>query len=74
MVPAGPAAGSLAAVVGSYKASVTRTARAAGFVDGEESLWQRNYHAWVIRDEAALRRIRRYIADNPARWSDRHGR
>ncbi|GIV59335.1 MAG: hypothetical protein KatS3mg043_0424 [Rhodothermaceae bacterium] len=31
-------------------------------------LWQRNYYEHVIRDTADLRRIRAYIAANPARW------
>jgi REP element-mobilizing transposase RayT len=31
-------------------------------------VWQRNYHEHVIRDEADLRRIREYIADNPVKW------
>ena len=34
------------------------------------ALWQRNYFEHVIRDEAALDRIRQYIADNPARWHE----
>ena len=34
------------------------------------ALWQRNYYEHVIRDEAALDRIRQYIADNPARWHE----
>jgi putative transposase len=33
-------------------------------------VWQRNYYEHIIRDEAALERIRQYIADNPARWND----
>lgn len=32
-------------------------------------LWQRNYHEHIIRDEASLVRIRRYIRDNPVRWA-----
>jgi REP element-mobilizing transposase RayT len=32
-------------------------------------LWQRNYHEHIIRDEADLYRIRRYIATNPLRWT-----
>jgi REP element-mobilizing transposase RayT len=32
-------------------------------------LWQRNYYEHIIRDENSLNRIRRYIADNPARWT-----
>ena len=47
-----------------------------------KSLWQRNYYEHIIRDEKDLDRIRRYIAENPARWAedsnnaaiwDRHG-
>jgi REP element-mobilizing transposase RayT len=33
-----------------------------------QPLWQRNYYDHIIRDEEALRRIRQYIADNPAQW------
>jgi len=29
-------------------------------------LWQRNYHEHIIRDDAALQRIREYIITNPA--------
>jgi len=29
-------------------------------------LWQRNYHEHIIRDDAELSRIRRYIVSNPA--------
>jgi putative transposase len=32
------------------------------------SLWQRSFYDHVIRDEAALNRIRDYIATNPLRW------
>jgi len=32
-------------------------------------LWQRNYYEHVIRNDESLRRIRQYIADNPARWA-----
>ncbi len=32
-------------------------------------LWQRNYYEHIVRNEESLNRIRRYIADNPARWS-----
>jgi REP element-mobilizing transposase RayT len=33
-----------------------------------ERLWQRNYYEHVIRDEADLNRIRRYIDENPLKW------
>ena len=29
---------------------------------------QRNYYEHIIRDEAGLNRVRRYIDENPARW------
>ena len=31
-------------------------------------LWQRNYYEHIVRNGKELDRIRRYIADNPARW------
>ncbi len=31
-------------------------------------LWQRNYYEHIVRDDAAMQRIRRYIGDNPWRW------
>lgn len=32
-------------------------------------VWQRGYYEHVIRDDAALDRIRRYIRENPLRWA-----
>ena len=32
-------------------------------------LWQRNYYEHVIRDDAALLRIREYITNNPLAWA-----
>jgi hypothetical protein len=33
-------------------------------------VWQRNYHEHIIRDPGEMARIRRYIAQNPARWAN----
>ncbi len=33
-------------------------------------VWQRNYFEHVIRNDDALNRIRQYIVDNPAKWSE----
>jgi putative transposase len=33
-------------------------------------IWQRNYYKYIVRDEAALNRIRQYINENPARWGE----
>lgn len=32
-------------------------------------VWQRNYYEHIIRNEAALARIRAYIHNNPAQWA-----
>jgi REP-associated tyrosine transposase len=32
-------------------------------------VWQRNYYEHVIRNDDELNRARRYILDNPARWT-----
>jgi len=61
-------AGSLATVVGSYKSGVTRRVNALR-TSPDASLWQRNYHEHVIRDEEELAAIRQYIVDNPLKWS-----
>ena len=33
-------------------------------------LWQRNYYEHVIRSDDELHGVRRYISDNPSKWSD----
>lgn len=58
---------SLGALIGGYKAACTATVnRMLGVPDFR--LWQRNYHERIIRDDRALDRMRRYVAENPARW------
>lgn len=34
------------------------------------SVWQRDFHDRIIRDEEELEAIRRYIAENPAKWNE----
>jgi REP element-mobilizing transposase RayT len=53
---------SLGAVVGTYKAAVSRRT-------GHRALWQRGYYDHIIRDEQDLARVREYIATNPIRWA-----
>jgi REP element-mobilizing transposase RayT len=45
-----------------------RAVRRFGWPAFQGRLWLRNYHEHVVRDEASLERIRRYIVDNPAHW------
>jgi len=33
------------------------------------SIWQRNYYEHIIRDERELNKIRRYVINNPAKWT-----
>ncbi len=35
-----------------------------------ETIWQRNYHEHIIRDESSLYQIRQYITDNLQRWAE----
>ena len=34
----------------------------------DKKLWQSNYYEQLIRNECALKNIRKYITDNPAKW------
>lgn len=60
-----PIAGSLPVIVSQYKGAVRRWARGNGFPSFQ---WQRSFHDHVVRNEAELARIRRYIRDNPAKF------
>jgi putative transposase len=59
-------AGSLSAVVRSYKSAVTRWAGLNGY---DSFAWQARFHDHIICDEPELNRIRRYIHDNPLKWT-----
>lgn len=48
----------------------TMAVKKSGWFPFPGRLWQRNYYEHIIRDEDDLFGIRRYIADNPARWED----
>lgn len=62
-------AGSLGAVVRAYKSAVTYAINAARQTRGM-AVWHRNYYEHIIRDEADLKRIRDYIANNPLKWTE----
>ena len=65
----GPPKRSLGVIVGSYKSAVAKRINQSRRTPGA-SVWQRNYYDHVIRDDADLNRIRQYILDNPAKWSE----
>jgi REP element-mobilizing transposase RayT len=56
-------AGSLGAIVRSYKSAVTRQLR---LIAGKDDLvvWQRNYYERIIRDDQELNATRHYIQNN----------
>jgi REP element-mobilizing transposase RayT len=35
-----------------------------------ETVWQRNYHEHIIRNEQSYQTISDYIINNPAKWAD----
>ncbi len=61
------APGSLGAIVRSFKSAVTKRINEIGSMTGI-TIWQRNYHEHIIRDEKSLNQIREYIVNNPAQW------
>jgi REP element-mobilizing transposase RayT len=64
---------SLSDVVHRFKTLTTRRytdgVKQCGWPAYPGRVWQRNYYEHIIRDEDNLNRIRRYIIDNPARWT-----
>jgi putative transposase len=64
----GLAAGSLGAIVGNYKSLVTRRVNELRDTPGAP-VWQRNYYERIVRNQRQLDALRRYIAENPARWA-----
>lgn len=65
---------SLPEVLDWYKTMTTnayiRGVREHGWPPFAKRVWQRGYYEHVVRDDADLNRIRQYIIDNPARWSE----
>ena len=61
--------GSLGAIVGHFKAAVSRRAKTLG-LDSGQTLWQRNYYEHIMRNEKSLNEIRKYILENPAKWAE----
>ena len=60
------AAGSLSAVVRSFKAEVSRRARHD--LNWQGRVWQPNYYDRVIRDGREFEHATRYILENPLMW------
>jgi len=59
---------SLATTIGAYKSGVTRRVHVLRGTPGKP-VWQENYYERIIRDQRELEAIRRYIDENPLKWS-----
>lgn len=57
----------IGAIVRGYKSSVTKQINLLNYGG---SVWQRNYHEHIIRNERSYQRIYDYIIDNPKNWID----
>jgi putative transposase len=55
-------------LVGAFKTVSTKRINDQRGTPGAQ-VWQRDFYEHIIRDAAALARIRRYIVENPARWA-----
>ncbi|MEH6679332.1 MAG: hypothetical protein V7724_02235 [Sediminicola sp.] len=59
-----PKAGSVSAVIRSYKSAVTKHAHRSGL----EHNWQSLFHDRIIRNKAEYQRIAHYFKNNPKNW------
>src|SRR5450759_4000129 len=57
----------IGAIVRGYKSSVTKQ---LNLLNIGYTVWQRNYHEHIIRNEKSYLRISEYIVNNPAKWGD----
>lgn len=76
--PNGPPPGSIGAIVGQFKMQTTKQINILRYgTTGHfprrigDGVWQRNYYDRIIHDEVALRRIREYIINNPAKAANK---
>jgi REP element-mobilizing transposase RayT len=60
----------LGSIVRGYKSRVTSLIR-KHTNDVNFTVWQSNYYDHIIRDKENLKRIRKYIYDNPAKWDSK---
>ncbi len=64
----GPQRGSIGAIIGAYKMSVTR--KIVQQYGGVPNIWQRNYYEHIIRNDEEHKRIHLYIESNPIHWTN----
>jgi REP element-mobilizing transposase RayT len=67
-LPRGTQSDSIGAILQNFKSVATR--RVNRITRNSGTLWQRNYHEEIIRNEKAYENIRRYIVENPLSWDE----
>ena len=63
-----PVSGSIPTIIRGFKSACTQRINKMRRTPGVR-VWQRNYYEHIIGNDAALNRIREYIATNPQRWN-----
>ena len=66
-VPTGPKNKSVSSLIAGFKSAVTKRINEIRGISGG-SVWQRNYHEHIIRNEKSLEKIREYVIHNPQTW------
>ena len=64
--PRGPS-NNIGAIVRGYKSSVTKQ---FNLLNIGCTVWQRNYHEHIIRNEKSYQTIAEYIVNNPSKWNN----
>lgn len=67
--PCGSAPKSLGAIVGLYKAAVSKRINTICNTQ-DNSIWQRNYYEIINRNNKSLDNMRQYVVENPRCWTD----
>jgi len=61
-------ANSLGAILGLFKSRTSRLVNELRNTPGD-TIWQRNYYDYIIRNDKDLTQIRKYILDNPLKYA-----
>jgi REP element-mobilizing transposase RayT len=59
----------LGSMIRGYKSTVTKQINELRKTPGE-TIWQRNYHEHIIRNEKSYEKIYHYILHNPEKWEE----
>jgi REP element-mobilizing transposase RayT len=62
-----PTVGSIPTIIRSYKSAVTNKINLIRELN-KPPVWQKNYYEHIIRNELVLKKVRRYIINNPAKY------